>query len=130
MAKKKKQKATIRLANLEIFKCDVVLIICDHDELEKEAAKFLSPARLEKFKEMIPEYSASREGSNYPIMGGGSIIWCAHGVSVSVLVHEIAHAAFYALRAKDTPLSEDTEEVYAYTFESLYKQLVEKKLTT
>jgi hypothetical protein len=122
-------KITTTFASLDIFKCDVVLIICKPEHLLHAVSKFLSKERLEKFKKMLPEDmdSPSREGSNYPIMGGGSIIWCSPTAKPSVLIHEIAHALFYALRASDVPFSSDTEEVYAYGMENLYKQFFEPK---
>lgn len=125
-------KIITRLASLDIFKCDVVLIVCQPKHLEYAATKFLSKERLEKFKKMLPEDidNQSREGSNYPIMGGGSIIWCKPGVKTSVLVHEIAHAVFYAMRASDVPFSSDTEEVYAYSIETLYRSFLERESPT
>lgn len=125
-----KDKITTHFASLDMFKCDVVLIICKPEHLVRAASKFLSKERLEEFKKMLPEdllESKSREGSNYPIMGGGSIIWCSPDAKPHVLIHEIAHALFYALRASDVPFSQDTEEVYAYGLENLYKQFFEKK---
>lgn len=124
-------KIITKFASLDVFKCDVVLIVCDSKHLLRAATTFLSNERLDKFKSMLPEDidNPSREGSNYPIMGGGSIIWCKPGVRTSVLIHEIAHAVFFAMRASNVPFSSDTEEVYAYSIETLYREFLEKVST-
>lgn len=41
-----------------------------------------------------------------------------------ILAHEIFHAVSYSLRHKGLPLSDDTEEVYAYLIQFLMKEIL------
>jgi hypothetical protein len=42
--------------------------------------------------------------------------------SMSVLVHELAHAVHYACRRRRIPLTEDTEEIYCYMLDHFVRE--------
>lgn len=128
-----KHETLTKFAYLDLFKTDVVLIICEPESFLKEAQKFLSPDLGIRLKSMLPEKGDgrdTRQASCYPIRGGGSIIWCRPGEPASVIVHELGHALFYLMRDRTTPLTDATEEVYAYTLETLYRKFFEVKKST
>lgn len=55
--------------------------------------------------------------------GGGSIIWLPFPTDPNVYTHEISHAAYHILKAKGVILCDETDEVYAYLVEYLWKKL-------
>ena len=52
-------------------------------------------------------------------------IW-TKGRKVELIAHEISHAVSYVLRQKGLPLSDDTEEAYAYLTQFLMNQIIRK----
>lgn len=127
----KPKKSIIRIATENLFDADVVLIVCEWSQL-KAATKTVCDA--EHFQELEKKIDAHGEQSftkavQFPFPGGGSVVWARPDARLSTLVHEITHAAHHLLSRRDTPLSEDTEEVYAYLNEFLFKSLVDSRST-
>lgn len=118
-------KIITRLCWMELFEINVLLIVCKWEHLIHAATKPLSPKKLAKLKDMVEKHGEqeSTQAIHFPMGGGSSVIWCRPEMKLHNLVHEITHAAHYLLKDRGTPLSEDTEEVYAYTVEHLFKEL-------
>lgn len=55
---------------------------------------------------------------------GHMLMWLQYPVKLSVLVHECFHIAHHILKRKGLKLSDDSEEAYAYTQESILKELL------
>lgn len=54
------------------------------------------------------------------------VIW-SRGGNVPTIAHECLHAVSYFLRGKGVPLSNDTDEIYAYLFDFLFETIVKAK---
>lgn len=63
----------------------------------------------------------------FPMQGGGSVIWAGPYATVGCLIHECLHVVAHLLRSRDIPFTTDTEEVYAYLIDFLFTNLVKGK---
>lgn len=112
-----------------LFNADIVLIVCEWEDFIEGARPMLVPDKLKTLEErskgkLVDIWTLARQ---YPMDGGGSVIWARPNASVPTLVHEVVHAAHHLLADRATPLSEDTEETYAYLVERLYQGLLMTK---
>lgn len=64
----------------------------------------------------------SPRGVCFSMPGGGSVVWLEEK-RMDVFIHEISHAVYHMLQAKGINLCEDTDEVYAYAVEYLFRKL-------
>ena len=127
----KKQKPIIRHAHEKLFNADILLIICEWKDFYNEASKILDK-KVAKNEEFEKRYKTHGEdyygkGCQFPFSGGGSVIWIKPNEEIGTLVHEMVHTAHHLLKCRTVPLSEDTEEVYAYLIEFLFNNIVKGK---
>ncbi len=123
-----KKKAIIKWTRCDLFNADIVLIVCPWEDLLGAAKEALTK---EKFETLSKQYETHGHDPyslalQFPFGGGGSLIWGKPHATVGTLVHEITHAAHHLLKQRSVPLSEDTEEVYAYMIEFLFNNLTKK----
>ena len=107
----------------DLFDCDFLLLIGDYSLLKDWAKGVLSGEKLNDFNRMCTEMSDVGRGRQFPMSGGGSIIWLKPGIDNRYLVHEVVHAATHLLRDKGIPVNSDTDELLAYLVERLYQRL-------
>lgn len=110
------------------FDTDVGIAI---NATEAEIKKWLKGVSKEKYgmfdEKELEDWDNSKTNLGRMIpMGGGFVLIIKADKKyfrkfVGTLTHEIIHAVHYMLRNRRVPLSEDTEEVYAYSIESLLR---------
>lgn len=88
---------------------------------------------LDDIKVLLYEYDTEGEevkGRMFSLSGG--YIVCIRPYkddfrrTIALIVHEMTHVSHYILRDRRIPLSEDTEEAYAYLVEFLVKETLNK----
>ncbi len=123
----KKKKAIIRFVPVMLFNSEVVLVRCEWDQFLSTSKEFIDEDKFKKLEKMATEHGdePSTLATQFPLGGGGSIIWAKPDVTLSTVVHESIHAAIELLKKRAIPLSEDTEEVYAYLIEFLFKSFID-----
>lgn len=123
---KKKKEIESRFAPVGAWSADVVLLIGEFDLIKPWVQKNVTNDRKEEVLRHLadPDNKAGHTnlGRTYFLSGGGSLIWLRE-YKPEILVHEIVHAAHHVLLSKATPLTDSTEEAYAYLIEHLYKSL-------
>lgn len=124
----KRKKIITRYVHDPVFNTDIVLVISDWCDFLEGAHEFLPLDKLQALTKMVEKHGEDPHclATQFPFPGGGSIIWLHHESQLSTLVHEIVHAAHHLLEKRDTPLSSDTEETYAYLIEFLFKSLTKQ----
>lgn len=124
----KKVKIITRWAHDSTFAADIVMVISEWADFLTGAKEYCEGERFDELKYKYDKHGhqPSVDGVQFPFAGGGSMIWIKPEVGVSTMVHEIVHAAHHLLKCRSTPLSEDTEETYAYLIESIFKKLSTK----
>lgn len=127
--KKKKYEIIIRYVHENLFNADFVLVLSKWEHFIEGAKEFLSPEKLKALEKMVKERGDDKWclATQFPFEGGGSIIWANPKATVGILVHEVVHAALHLLKKRATPLSEDTEETYAYLIQYLFEALTAQK---
>lgn len=118
-----------RYLHVGLFDCDVFLLIGEFQRLKPWCREVMTGDRQEEFLKMLGEDSKVLRGRQYPMAGGGSVIFLPF-YDEAYLVHEIGHAALHMLRDKDTPINSDTEEVFTYLQEHLWRSLSGKPKIT
>lgn len=136
MKKKRWQQRQIFLINADIFKVDVVIAVDSTEAdavkwMKKNAHKRLHEQLAEKFKGWDEDCKGDCEGRMFET-GGGFFVFIRSNESwvktFGTLVHEMTHVTHYLLRNRRMPLSEDTEETYAYLIEYLMSEAARKML--
>lgn len=120
----KKPKTIVVHENL--FDIDFVLTFCEWKDLKERVGEFAEEPHKSILLRNIQEHGnkATALATQYPLEGGGSLIWISPRADTGTIVHELVHASHHALQARDTKLSEDTEEIYAYFLEFLYREFI------
>ncbi len=111
----KKPKRTLREIFIPVSVYDsqvIVLIGHTKEEVLKWIDKNVENDVKESAKGLINVESCTR-GRTACLSGGGSIIWIVKHNN-PVLVHELFHATAHLLRIKGIPLTQESEEAYAY----------------
>ena len=126
----KKSKPIVRFVHCSLFNADVTLVVCQHEDFLKEAKKFLQKEKYESLEKMVEKRGKDDSclATQFPFEDGASIIWARPKLGFGTLVHEVVHAAHHLLECRDIPLSDDTEEVYAYLIEFLFNGFISKPL--
>lgn len=124
---KKLKPLQVRFAPISGWNADVVLMVGDFSLVEPWVKKNVINKRKEELLSHLRDDEQkpghTNLGKTFFLAGGGSLIWLPEN-NPEIAVHEITHAVHHCLLSKDTPLSEDTLEAYAYLTEFLYKALV------
>lgn len=94
---------------------DIKKYIIDNELAELEVGK--------TFKAMVIKTTYSLE---YPY--DWACVLSINHLQENIIVHEVFHLVAQILRALDTPLVDETEEVYAYLIEYLYKVIRHKSI--
>jgi hypothetical protein len=119
-----KKKRTLReiFIPLEIFNSQVVVLVghTQYEVLEWIKKNIEKPEHKSLALEAMKDVSITHRGRTILLSGGGSIVWIIEQKN-STIVHELFHSTCHILKNRETPLSEDTEEVYAYLLEYLTK---------
>lgn len=120
-----KIKIGVGFAREKLFDADFITFRCPWDYFLQEAKKAISGADFKKLEEMVKKHGnrKSTRATQFPMDGGGSVIWLHPEAKLGTLVHEIVHASHHLLKCREVPLSEDTEEVYAYLQQFLVETL-------
>lgn len=117
---KKKEKACFKKFPLDIYKHGVGVFFGDFTLLIKKLNKLGFKGNFEEEKE-LSERSA---GITFFLNTDDIIVWLPHKPKtdgeMATLVHEVCHATSVLLRSVGIKHTPDTEEVYAYTMEYLY----------
>lgn len=120
----KKPKRTLReiFIPLEIFNSQVVVLIghTQNEVLDWIKKNIDKPEHKSLALEAMTNIPNNVRGRTVLLSGGGSIIWIIEQKN-STIVHELFHSTYHILKNREIPLSEDTEEVYAYLLEYLTK---------
>lgn len=127
MAVARKERKIIRRHAYEaLFDADVLLVVCKYEDFFEAASEMIDKPKREHLKEMLDKkgpYSGYTLATQFPMPGGGSVIWANPSADVGTLLHEVVHAAHYLLAKRDSPLTADTEELYARVVEFLFRRL-------
>lgn len=127
--KQKHPKPIRRYVSIDLFDTDVVLLICDWEDVIEQATSLVVGPKLEKLKELHAKHGKDpyADGLTFNFDGGGSVIWAPHKSTFDVLVHEAFHATVNLLKERATPLVPETEEAYAYVLGYIVRELIKKK---
>lgn len=122
----KKKTTTIKCVYEDLFSADFVMILCEWKDLKKHIKEPLSKEHYEEMCKIIDEHGERKStlAVTFPQDGGGSIIWFNPKAGLGTYVHELTHASHHLLKKREIPLSDDTEEVYAYLIDFLFKAFV------
>ena len=63
------------------------------------------------------------------INGGSTIVWLPNTKDKSIVMHELLHATIDIMRRTGVPLTEETEEAYAYELQYLTNQFYKQNKT-
>lgn len=100
-----------------------LFIDCEQHEILPFLSTKQNPVTAESI--LIAE---SDVGKTHEFKPGNFFIWLYYPLtdpySLSCLAHEIFHATFRAMQYINTPLSDDTEEIYAYMVDWLTKEIL------
>jgi hypothetical protein len=120
------KKPIIRHWRESLFDADIVLVVSNYEDFLGHANKMLQEDKKEALKSMVDDKGHDDWclATQFPFGGGGSIIWAHPSSKMGTIVHEIVHAAHHLLDRRSVPLSEDTEEVYAYLIERMFTGLL------
>lgn len=124
----KGQKFTTRYTYCQLFDTDLVLVISDWKDFLEATRTFLSKDNLKIVEDGVKQRgeNPSPRGFWVGFTGGGSIMWIRNKKDLGTLVHELTHAVHYLLQCKNIPLSEDTEEVFAYLNQFLFNSFTKE----
>lgn len=115
--------------DLDLFDVGFFLLIGEYRLLKDWAMnkEGLLPEAQKDFLEVLKESGESsynHQGRQFPMSGGGSIIWVKPGMEIRILVHELVHAAMWMIHAKGIPISRENDEILAYIVERLYERFI------
>lgn len=124
----KTKKVITRFVHEKLFNADILLVVCDFDVFLESTKNKLTKEKFKILEKQVKEHGEDSWtlATQFPMPGGGSIIWGKPNAHIGSLVHEVTHAAHHLLKRRTVPLSEDTEEVYAYLIQFLFNELVRK----
>jgi hypothetical protein len=114
--------------NVAVFKTDVIILIGEKHLVLPWARKNIMPEVFEEFEKKWTAddnhktVKRSTQAQGHYFCGGGSIFWFPRW-DLTVAVHEMAHAHHHMLMERGIMLCDETDEVYAYTIEYLYKKI-------
>lgn len=125
---KAKKSGRVTTVHERLFNAHVVMIMCEWEDLTHLAKEVCEENRFDEVHKMIVDHGEQPQtlAVQFPLSGGGSLIWTNNGTKIHTLLHETVHAAHHLLKDRAVPLSSDTEEVYAYTIEYLFSQLLDE----
>ena len=122
----KKKKKNYFIVEVDLYKVDILVVVGDIEgAIEWLSNKNVSDHDIEAIK------NNSNDQGNVLLLSNNAIylhvmdrektnLW------MSVLVHEVFHAASFLLKSKRIELDESSEEVYAYLIEFIYCKIVEQ----
>lgn len=124
----KTKKVITKFAHESLFNADFLLVVCDWDVFLESTKNKITKEKFEILEKQVKEHGKDDWclATQFGMTGGGSVIWANPHAIIGTLVHEVTHAAHWLLKQRSVPLSEDTEEVYAYLQEFLFNELVKK----
>lgn len=110
--------------NISIFRADILVLVGDEKYILTHCKKdgCLNKEAFMKLEEHLKEYpiESKNEGRMFEIFGGGSIIWMRKP-NILTLIHEITHAVHYLITSKNMTMCRETEELFAYLTEYIFK---------
>lgn len=113
----KQKRFTIRF---DPFGIDI--LICLGGVREHAIAHYLDVIEYKEKFEIIPN---DRSGGHVcSVDNAGCLIWLKEGAWAGLVAHECFHAVHLLLKSREIPLCEETEELYAYSIEWLFNQIV------
>ncbi len=117
------------VVSVDMFRVEVVVLVNGTDAENKKWLKKICGSKYEGLDESQLEdweTDPTNEGRMIQHRGGYIVLlkffpkkYCQ---AIGTLTHEMTHVASYLLRRRRIPLSEDTEEVYAYLTEHLVSE--------
>lgn len=122
------------VVTVPIFNVDVaVLVNMTSTQALKHARRRYNARALADFERNLDRETWDLDGTRGRAMGvanGFAVLLHVGGddfaYDTSIVVHECQHVVQWLLRNRDTPLSEDTEEIYCYLLDYLVKQVIER----
>ena len=111
---------------LDVWDVHVAVYVGKFEDAKVWAKSMMKQPQL---KELLDEMALEDEeklktqGITYYLQGGGSFIWLPK-FDKGTLVHEMSHSVFHCLDNKGIELNEETDEVWGYTMECLYRKLL------
>lgn len=118
--------------SVEMFKVDIVFVCNCNEQETKKALKEACGDNFDRFKNKYLKgwNNDGTLGRMIPFMGGFVVLLKedtgGFRTFVSIMIHEITHVVQYLLRDRRIPLTEDTEEVYAYLTEYITREALLK----
>lgn len=112
--------SNIKWANIDVYRAQVGLFIGPKDDFLVWCETGIADKEL--LKDLKESFGNVFQGITIDCGAGNSMIYLPE-YNTNTLIHEIFHAVFYLLQGRDIPLTENTQESYAYVFEYIYDQL-------
>lgn len=123
------------IVTLQTFFYDIIFIL---EPYTKETKKWLkenveSKDRVKAIHSTLKNEEETFRGRAYIFDDGTLVVYCPHfdfsHIEFAILSHEIFHIVGEALRRKNIPHIEETEEVYAYAIEDVTRQVFKHVFT-
>jgi hypothetical protein len=118
---------------VDLFNADIGVCVNASEKEIKDWLKKVSGKNYDDFNEKELEgwdTSKTDQGRMIPFRGGEIIILKFEKnefrKSLGVLFHEVSHAVYHLCNDRRTPLTDDTDEIYAYMNESVMVQILNK----
>lgn len=121
--RKKINKGNIKHYYCDTFDTDILLIHCKYVDFLSLSKESLDKEWFDFLCKIAIDHDDTVKARQYPFPGGGSVIWTNENATIGTLIHEITHAVFHLLDRKGIRYCSDSEEIYAYLMESIFKNL-------
>lgn len=121
-------KATV--VDVDLYGSTVILVRGPAERLEGWIGKYVAHTKhREKFLEILRKEPIKEAdlGLTVYLESGTSLIWLPEDATVATFLHEVYHASSRMLSAKGIDHTQETEEVYAYLFEHIYRKVIKTK---
>lgn len=110
------------IVDCQIYPFDIMVCFGDKSQMFKDLSKYLSKEQISDFKK-----ETFKNGCATMFTTGQTVLWLykkpENGFDLSLLAHEIFHCATLLLGRVGIPLTESSEEAYAYFIQFLTEKI-------
>ena len=115
---------TQRCFTLNFIPFEIDILVCLGGSREKAIKKYLKLINYTDVYDIPP--NPRSHGYVFSMNNIGCVIWLHEEAWAGVVAHEVFHAVYCLLTSRQIPLTDETEEVYAYAINWLFNQIVTK----
>lgn len=118
----------LHTVRIDLFRREVLVIVSDYTTFIGHLNPHLDREELNELKENAPRSSVN--GEAFMLNSGDAVIWIrdvfSQETTATILIHEASHVAIKMLQDIGVPLTDESEEIYAYMTQYIATEAMSK----